>query len=55
MMLARILKGDHGGKVFLLVLPFYYMLVYPFCYLLNRADTRGSHVTGTGLIVRCKK
>lgn len=43
------------SKVFLLVLPFYYLLVYPFCYLLNLADTRSSHVTGTGLIVRCKK
>lgn len=43
------------SKVFLLVLPFYYLLVYPFCYVLNWADTRGRHVTGTGLIVRCKK
>jgi SAM-dependent methyltransferase len=43
------------SKLFLLVLPLYYLLVYPFCYFLNRADVRGSHSTGTGLIVKCKK
>jgi SAM-dependent methyltransferase len=43
------------SKVFLLLLPFYYLLVYPFCYLLNMADVRGKHNTGTGLIVKCKK
>ena len=43
------------SKLFLLVLPFYYLIVYPFCYLLNMADVRGKHSTGTGLIVKCKK
>jgi SAM-dependent methyltransferase len=43
------------SKLFLLVLPFYYLLVFPFCYLLNMADVRGTHYTGTGLIVKCKK
>ncbi len=43
------------SKVFLLVLPLYYLLVYPFCYILNMADVRGTHSTGTGLIVKCKK
>ena len=43
------------SKLFLLVLPFYYLLVYPFCFLLNLADARGTHPTGTGLIVKCKK
>jgi len=41
------------SKVFLVLLPFYYLLVYPVCYLLNRVDVRRSHSTGTGLIVRC--
>jgi SAM-dependent methyltransferase len=41
------------SKLFLLVLPLYYILVYPFCYLLNMADVRGRHSTGTGLIVKC--
>jgi len=43
------------SKVFLLVLPLYYLLVYPFCYILNWTDVRGTHATGTGLIVKCKK
>ena len=43
------------SKLFLLVLPLYYVVVYPFCYLLNMADVRGQHSTGTGLIVKCKK
>jgi len=43
------------SKIFLLVLPVYYVVVYPVCYLLNRADVRGTHKTGTGLIVKCKK
>lgn len=43
------------SKLFLLVLPVYYLLVYPFCYILNWADVRGTHSTGTGLIVICKK
>ncbi|MCP4312753.1 MAG: class I SAM-dependent methyltransferase [Bacteroidetes bacterium] len=43
------------SKLFLLLLPFYYMLVYPFCYILNHFDASGNHPTGTGLIVKCKK
>jgi len=43
------------SKLFLLVLPLYYLLVYPVCYLLNWFDVRGIHATGTGLIVKCKK
>ena len=43
------------SKVFLLVLPVYYLLVYPLCYFLNWADVKGTHATGTGLVVICKK
>jgi SAM-dependent methyltransferase len=43
------------SKLFLLLLPFYYLVVYPVCFFLNLADVRGSHKTGTGLIVKCKK
>jgi SAM-dependent methyltransferase len=43
------------SKLFLLLLPLYYLAIYPLCYLLNRADVRGQHATGTGLIVRCTK
>jgi len=43
------------SKLFLVLLPFYYLLTYPLCFLLNRADVRRTSPTGTGLIVRCKK
>jgi len=43
------------SKLFMLLLPFYYVVVYPICFILNMADVRGNHPTGTGLIVRCKK
>jgi len=43
------------SKLSLLLLPFYYLVVYPFCYILNYFDARGNHPTGTGLIVKCKK
>jgi SAM-dependent methyltransferase len=43
------------SKLLLVLLPFYYLLTYPVCYLLNRADVMRSHSTGTGLIVRCTR
>jgi SAM-dependent methyltransferase len=43
------------SKVFLLLLPFYYLITYPLCYLLNHADTSRVHPSGTGLIVKCRK
>ncbi len=39
----------------LLLLPFYYLLVYPIAFLLNYADTHSNHPTGTGLIVKAWK
>jgi len=45
----------NASKIFLLLLPFYYLLTYPFCYLLNLADVRRVHPSGTGLIVKCRK
>lgn len=42
-------------KLFFIVLPFYYLLVYPFCFILNWFDVRGNHPTGTGLIVQAWK
>lgn len=44
-----------ASKLLLLLLPFYYLVVYPFCFFLNMADARGRHDTGTGLIVKCRK
>jgi SAM-dependent methyltransferase len=43
------------SKLFMLLLPFYYLLAYPFCYVLNMADVRREHKSGTGLIVKCRK
>jgi len=38
-----------------ILLPFYYLIVYPCAFLLNALDTRMKHPTGTGLIVRAWK
>lgn len=43
------------SKLFFVLLPFYYVLVYPFCFVLNYVDTVTSHPTGTGLIVKAWK
>ncbi len=43
------------SRLFLLLLPFYYLFTFPVCYFLNLADTRRIHESGTGLIVTCRK
>ena len=43
------------SKIFLLILPFYYLVVYPLCFILNMADVRRNHATGTGLIVKARR
>lgn len=43
------------SRLFFMVLPFYYVLVFPFCLLLNAADVRMKHTTGTGLIACAEK
>lgn len=43
------------SRLFFIIIPFYYLLVYPFSYLLNWMDVNGNHVTGTGLIVTARK
>ena len=42
-------------KLFFIILPFYYVITYPFAFLLNYLDTNTSHKTGTGLIVKAWK
>ncbi|MCK5135307.1 MAG: class I SAM-dependent methyltransferase [Bacteroidales bacterium] len=44
-----------ASKLFLVLLPLYYLVIYPVCFVLNLLDVRQEHATGTGLIVRCKK
>lgn len=44
-----------ASRLFFIVLPFYYLLTYPISYILNYADSRMVHKTGTGLIVKAWK
>ncbi|MBL0129072.1 MAG: class I SAM-dependent methyltransferase [Flavobacteriales bacterium] len=44
-----------ASKLFFIVLPFYYILTYPIAFVLNMADVRMQHNTGTGLIVKAWK
>jgi SAM-dependent methyltransferase len=44
-----------SSKLFFIVLPFYYLIAYPIAFMLNMADVRMTHPTGTGLIVKAWK
>lgn len=43
------------SKAFFIVLPFWYLLVFPFCLVLNFLDSRMAHPSGTGLVVMAWK
>jgi SAM-dependent methyltransferase len=43
------------SKLFFIILPVYYIIIYPVSFLLNYADTVVKHKTGTGLIVKAWK
>ncbi|HEC43956.1 MAG TPA: methyltransferase domain-containing protein [Bacteroides sp.] len=43
------------GKIFYLLLPFYYLITFPFSLVLNFLDVSLKHKTGTGLIVKAVK
>jgi 2-polyprenyl-3-methyl-5-hydroxy-6-metoxy-1,4-benzoquinol methylase len=43
------------SKLFFLILPFYYLLVFPFVLILNYLDISKNWKTGTGLIVKARK
>lgn len=43
------------SKLFFIILPFYYLVVYPVAYVLNHIDVRGTHTKGTGLLVKAIK
>ncbi|MCC7534311.1 MAG: class I SAM-dependent methyltransferase [Bacteroidia bacterium] len=45
----------NASKLFFVLLPFYYLVTYPFAYVLNWLDTNQTHKTGTGLIVKAWK
>jgi SAM-dependent methyltransferase len=43
------------SKLFLILLPFWYILTFPFCLILNKIDTTHNHKSGTGLVVKAWK
>ncbi len=40
------------SKLYFIILPFYYIITYPFAFILNYFDVYTRHKTGTGLIVK---
>lgn len=43
------------SKWFFILLPFWYLITFPFCLVLNYLDVRMKHTTGTGLVVKAVK
>ncbi len=43
------------SKLFFILLPFYYLVVFPLSLVLNYLDVSNTHKTGTGLIVKAYK
>ncbi len=43
------------SKAYFVLLPFYYLVTFPVCFILNWLDANGKHTTGTGLIVKAWK
>lgn len=44
-----------ASKLFFIILPFYYLIAFPFALILNFFDLRLKHKSGTGLIVKAWK
>ncbi len=45
----------NASKIFFIVLPVYYLIVFPFAFILNMFDVRMNHSRGSGLIVKAWK
>ena len=43
------------SKLLFILLPFYYLVTFPFCLILNYLDVKNPQETGTGLIVKAWK
>jgi 2-polyprenyl-3-methyl-5-hydroxy-6-metoxy-1,4-benzoquinol methylase len=43
------------SRLFFIVLPFYYLIIFPFCIILNFMDLYFIHKSGTGLLVTARK
>jgi SAM-dependent methyltransferase len=44
-----------ASKLFFILLPFYYLITFPFCIILNYLDLFLHHPSGTGLIVKATR
>ncbi len=49
------IKMLNKSYLFFIILPFYYLIVFPFALILNMFDLRLTHKTGTGLLVTARK
>ncbi|MCU4174440.1 class I SAM-dependent methyltransferase [Carboxylicivirga sp. N1Y90] len=45
----------NASKLFFILLPFYYLITYPFAFLLNCLDVNQKHEKGTGIMVVAQK
>jgi len=45
----------NASYLFFILLPFYYLITFPFVLFLNYLDLKGNHNTGTGLIAKAWK
>ena len=43
------------SKLFIVLLPFYYLVFFPFCAILNYLDVNNNHKKGTGLLIKALK
>lgn len=44
-----------NSEIWLYLMPFYYLMTYPFIFILNLIDTYFNHISGTELVVRANK
>ncbi|MEI6889109.1 MAG: class I SAM-dependent methyltransferase [Bacteroidales bacterium] len=45
----------NASKLFFIILPFYYLITFPFALIFNCIDLHTTHSSGTGLLVRAYK
>jgi hypothetical protein len=43
------------SKLFFILLPFWYLITFPFSLILNKLDVSRVHKSGTGLVVKAWK
>lgn len=48
-------KMINASRLFFILLPFYYLIIFPFSFFLNIIDVNSMHESGTGLLVTARK